>query len=240
MRERLSPQCEDLRRRAVADEPGMPAAYKRELKSAVLARIALAAPGTLAAGQAPASGMGLGAKVVIGLALVGALGAGGRWTLRAAPRSVRADAQARPEAPPGLAPVAMVAAEPLPVVVAKPAPATRVRGKGVVERRVFRGVLAPPSTLSREAALLGEADRALRRGDTASASALLDEHAAAFPNGTLAPERTAERLLVSCRAGDADPRAVAAFLAANPGSPLAARVTRACAHPAPAPRPAHL
>jgi hypothetical protein len=234
MRERLRPETEELRRRSLASER-MPAAYKRQLKGAVLARIALSAPGTLAAGQATASGTGLGVKVIVGLALVGALGAGSYRALRPARQPVHVDVQDRPEAPAGVAPLSLIEAS-RPLVVVTPAPKTTGHGKRVVDRGVFA---AEPGTLPREVLLLGEADRALRAGNTAKATAILDEHAALFPKGTLAPERAAERLIVSCRVGDADPRAVANFLAATPGSPLAARVRRACALNFSAPVPRH-
>jgi hypothetical protein len=112
-----------------------------------------------------------------------------------------------------------------PVVEAPPAvkPPARVHR---VERQV---AAAPASTLAAETTLLRDADRALRAGDTATALARLDEHAARFPDGALAPERAGERLVVLCEVGAADPRAVSQFLAARVGSPLAARVRHACA-----------
>mgnify|MGYP001557190041 CR=1 FL=1 len=77
--------------------------------------------------------------------------------------------------------------------------------------------------------MLRDADRALRAGDMATALGRLAEHEARFPKGALAPERSAERLIVLCEVGAADPRAVSQFLAGRSGSPLAARVRRACA-----------
>ena len=100
------------------------------------------------------------------------------------------------------------------------------RRTGSVDRHV-----APDATqtLAAETALLRDADRALRAGDMATALERLDEHAARFPTGALAPEREAERRIVLCEVGAADPRAVEQLLAARSGSPLAARVRRACA-----------
>jgi hypothetical protein len=59
----------------------------------------------------------------------------------------------------------------------------------------------------------------------------LDEHARRFPRGALSEERDAARVLALCAQGRApDARASAsAFVAANPRSPFAAQVRRACA-----------
>jgi hypothetical protein len=98
-------------------------------------------------------------------------------------------------------------------------------------RHVTRRAPPPPpaSDLAQETRLLRDADRALRAGDPASALTLLDQHAARFPKGALAPERTAERLIVTCELGVADPRRVESYLASRGASPLAARVRKACA-----------
>jgi hypothetical protein len=202
----------------------MPATYKRQLKGAVLARIALGVPSALATGHATTSGVGFAAKVVVGLALVGSLGAGAYRILRAPRRPTEIATRYGAAAPPSRAPVEDVS-EPV-VPTSETASSSRV--KRVAEREAPR---ADPDTLARETALLREADRALRAGDTATAIAALEKHAALFPKGALAPERVAERLIVSCRVGDADAHAVARFLAASPGAPLAARVKRACAPP---------
>ena len=221
----LSSETEELLRRARVGER-MPTTHKRRLKGAVLARIAFAST-TLAAGQAAVSAMGLAAKTVVGLAVVGSLGAGISLALRparhhfaasaprAAPRRCRAPSSRSSRRPPRAAPVVEA-----PAAVKPPARARRV------ERPV---AAAPASTLAAETTLLRDADRALRAGDTATALARLDEHAARFPHGVLAPERVGERLVVLCELGAADPRAVSQFLAARVGSPLAARVRRACA-----------
>jgi TolA-binding protein len=225
----LSSETEEVLRRARLAEH-MPTPHKRRLKGAVLARIAFAATTTLAAGQGAATAMGVGfvAKAVVGLALVGSLGAGGYLALRPAPHHAvtAAPSAVAARAAEVVAPAAEVVAAP--PVVASPvvvkAPATRPRR--LLERRAAPDAT---STLAAETKLLRDADRALRAGDTATALARLDEHAARFPNGALAPERAAEWLIVLCEVGAADPRAVSQFLAARSGSPLAARVRRACA-----------
>lgn len=90
---------------------------------------------------------------------------------------------------------------------------------------------APVSPLEEEVHLLRDADRAIKAGKPDAALVLLDQHAAAFPRSALEPERAAERVFALCAAGrvsEARARA-AAFLAAYPLGPLAARVQRACA-----------
>jgi hypothetical protein len=217
----LSPETEEVLRRARVGER-MPAGHKRRLKGAVLARIAFASTATLAAGQATVSAMGLAAKTVVGIALVGSLGTGSYLALRSSPDHSPAHAERVARARPAV--VAEVA-PPAPVVVKVQTPTTISRGKRPVEHRV---AVEEPSTLAQETTLLRDADRALRAGDTPTAIALLDQHAARFPKGALAPERAAERLIVFCQVGAGDPGAVTQFLAAHPGSPLAARVRRAC------------
>jgi hypothetical protein len=239
----LSPETEEVLRRAGAGEP-MPMLHKRRLKGTVLARVAVASTATLAAGHAAGQatiatttttamgvGMGLTAKVAVGLAIVGSLGAG--VTLAVRPRHhVERSAN-------GV--VAVVA----PVVVPMPAPAEAPpveappaeepvaleprRHAHRVVHYAHHAAAVPASTLAAETSLLRDADKALRAGDTTTALLKLDEDAARFPNGALAPERAAERLLVQCQAGAADPKAVSQFLASHSGSPLAARVRRDCA-----------
>jgi hypothetical protein len=226
--EGLSPETAEVLRRARHGER-MPQTRKRRLKGSVLARIAVASTATLAAGQGAATAMGVGfiAKAVVAIAVVGSVGAGSYLALRPARHPVEAHAPraaAAPRAVPATRAIEARAIEAPVAPLAEPTPAVRVRR--VTERHV-----APDetSTLAAETALLRDADRALRAGDTATALARLDEHATRFPKGALAPERSAERLIVLCEVGAADPRAVARFLVSRSGSPLAARVRRACA-----------
>jgi hypothetical protein len=216
----LSAETEEILRRARRGER-MPTTLRRRLKGAVLARIAFASTATLATGSA--MGVGFAAKAALGIALVGSLGAGSYLALRparpraeaAVPHFVSALPRVAPEAP--ASPVSPLSA----LAVAVKAPVVRVRH--APERH------APASTLAEETTLLRDADRALRAGDRATALERLDEHATRFPKGTLAPERAAERLIVLCEVGAADQRAVSQFLSGHSGSPLAARVRRACA-----------
>jgi hypothetical protein len=223
--EGLSPETEELLRRAGLGDERMPVLHRRRLKGAVLARLAFASA-TVSAPTAWAA-LSLAAKAVVGvagIAIVGTLGAGSYLALRPArhlaPHVVASPPRAAPVGPVVEAPPTVVEAS-----VVEPPPVGKARARHV-ERHA---ALAHPSTLAAETALLRDADRALRAGDTATALARLDEDAARFPNGALAPERAGERLVVLCEVGAADARAVAQFLAARAGSPLAARVRRACA-----------
>ncbi len=83
-------------------------------------------------------------------------------------------------------------------------------------------------TLADETRLLRDADQALRAGNPARALGLLDEHAARFPRGVLAPERSAERLIARCQLGQLDAKAAQSYLAAHANSSFAARISDAC------------
>jgi len=74
--------------------------------------------------------------------------------------------------------------------------------------------------------LLDRARGALRSGDLAGASAMLDDHARSFADGALAPEATVIRIdVLVARGSRDDARALARdFLTRYPQSPLAARV----------------
>jgi RNA polymerase sigma-70 factor (ECF subfamily) len=86
-------------------------------------------------------------------------------------------------------------------------------------------------TLEKEARMLAAARRASDDGAGDRALALLDEHTSMFPNGWLANERDAERILVLCRLGRRAEatRAAAVFLDGRPKSPLTHRVEMSCA-----------
>jgi hypothetical protein len=89
---------------------------------------------------------------------------------------------------------------------------------------------SPPSTLEEETRLLHEADDAMRSGDAEHALRVLDTSAARYPNSSLAPERSAERVFALCLAGqkDAAHDAAAQFLAIQAVGPLANRVRASC------------
>lgn len=88
----------------------------------------------------------------------------------------------------------------------------------------------PPTLDPAELGLLRAAHTALREGAPGAALGQLDEHARRFPDGMLAAERRAARALALCALGRVAEGSVEAdaFLAAHPGSPLAARVRTAC------------
>jgi hypothetical protein len=88
----------------------------------------------------------------------------------------------------------------------------------------------PPTTLEAETRLIRAGVAALHRGDAAGALALFDEHDRSFPNGTLAEERAAERVIAlsDLHRCDQARAAAAEFLREHPHSPLAARVRGPC------------
>jgi hypothetical protein len=87
------------------------------------------------------------------------------------------------------------------------------------------------TSLAEETRLLHAAQRELARKNTSAALALLDEHAARFPRGALAQERSAARVLALCDLGRAaEARGAAeAFVRAAPQSPLVPRLRGSCA-----------
>jgi len=88
-----------------------------------------------------------------------------------------------------------------------------------------------PTTIEAETRLVRAGVAALHAGDAARALAAFDQHARDYPNGLLAEERSAERVIALCDLGRrADARVGAVgFLRQYPHSPLAARVRSACA-----------
>lgn len=85
------------------------------------------------------------------------------------------------------------------------------------------------STLERERILIERAWQALAAGDPDAALRSVDEHARHFAEGILAPERRAVAIVARCARGDADAVERAhTWLAAEPRSPLVARVRAAC------------
>jgi hypothetical protein len=210
---------------------------------------------SLAAG---AIATGFGAKLLVTVAIVGAVSAGtlGYVRLEATKRAV-ADAQTvaveratargvattRPAAP--LArPLAPQAATPPPVAPVVPAPiatadaptapaalpAAKLPSSSTLTPSSAPPPAAAPSALDVEIALLQDANGALRMKEGARALRILDERRRRFPNGALAEESEAARVFALCEMGRADEaRDVAGrFLREHPRSPLAPRVSRAC------------
>jgi hypothetical protein len=138
------------------------------------------------------------------------------------------------------APAAADAPEPaapeLAVGAAVPSPAANGRAAGALARSAttnapaaVTSATANADTLADETRLLRDADQALRAGNAQRALALLDEHAASYPHGALAPERNAERMVARCQLGEVDANHAQAYLAAHPSSAFTARIRDACA-----------
>ena len=89
---------------------------------------------------------------------------------------------------------------------------------------------APPvvSTLGDENRLISAAWRHVTAKAFADADTVIDEHAQRFPQGVLAPERRALRVIVDCLDGRASQTAATAFATRHPRSPLLKKVREAC------------
>jgi hypothetical protein len=238
----LSPETEEVLHRARLSTAMAPEQRSR-LKSRILARIA--ATGTLlVAGNAAARGgfalwgstMSATAKGVTALALVASLGAGGYVATRAiqrahAPLSSSAHREPEPVRPPepAVTTEAPAPAVEAPGVVAAPQEVPAVKGPSRPIARASATAPIPPSnTLLEETNLIKQAELARGSGNVARATALLDEHAARFPNGQMAPERAAERMVIQCQTGQAGAAAGQLFLSEHPGSPYSARIKQTC------------
>jgi outer membrane protein assembly factor BamD (BamD/ComL family) len=93
---------------------------------------------------------------------------------------------------------------------------------------------APPArarTLAEETKLLLAAHGALEKGDAAGALEQIDRLGALYPEGALAEERRAARVLALCAAGRREEarREAERFLAEEPRSIQAARLRASCA-----------
>jgi RNA polymerase sigma factor (sigma-70 family) len=89
---------------------------------------------------------------------------------------------------------------------------------------------APVDTLVEETRLVGDARRALAKGDAREALALLDDHATKFPKGTMTVDARALRVRSLCAIGRTDDARAAAtvLLHEHPESPSAVGVRDAC------------
>lgn len=169
---------------------------------------------------ASAPGSGVTLKVLAAVGIVGAV-AIGAWMLGSQPEgadvgaAASADAdvvdpprEASPTAVP--APSPPVAPTPTPVVVPpeelEPGPETPVDpvtepGK---RRRTKKKAVAEAPNLDEEIRLMGEARRALSRGDAKKALAVLDEHKRRFPKGQLRSDREGSAITALCQLGRED------------------------------------
>lgn len=123
-----------------------------------------------------------------------------------------------------------VEAEALPAIPATipsaPAPTKRsARAPRSVRERPSPAETAT-NDVAAEVRLVERARRALASGDLTEANAILDDYERSFPHGSLAQEAAILRIDALARSGDrvATERAVAAYLAAHPRSPHAARL----------------
>lgn len=186
-----------------------------------------AAPATLLAG-----------KAAVGLAVLIAIGgaAAGFWWSRSERRPPAASAVrpaspaesptriAEPSVPAPLSPAGERGTQP-------PARLNRSRSAPAVRAPAVKPPMPEPGpNVAGEIALLDEAQRALISGNPERALQLLDQHARAFPRGTLIEERTAARVIALCALGRATAARAesAAYLRRFPSSPLAERVRAAC------------
>jgi hypothetical protein len=192
----------------------------------------------LAAAPAVATGLGALTAHVIAPGIVGMV-IGAAVT---APVLLRDRAPERSPAPvqsarsaPASSPVARAAVRapvPVPVPVPASSPAVAAQAPAAVAS------VSVHDSLHEETDLLVRAQRELGGGRPDGALALLDEHERRFPQGSLAQERAAARVLSLCRAGRAlEARAHAQrFLEAAPRSPVAPRIRRSCAFTEPLPK----
>jgi hypothetical protein len=131
------------------------------------------------------------------------------------------------------APLEAVASSPRsPAVAAFPDPSPDRSGSitGGLSSREMPAV-AQPSTLSAEARGLANVQRALREGRNAEALGMLRQQRQEFTGGDLVQEREAAWVVALCAVGRVAEAQAAGmrFLAANPASPLAARIRSTCA-----------
>jgi hypothetical protein len=195
--------------------------------------------------------VGVAAKVLVGFAIVGAIGAGGAVVYRAgrSPRLnvVASIALSQPAPVFNAVPVATTEHEEPATVLLPPPPALVPLSIPAIDRgpsarsgparptldELESPVAAPrlsPTTLESETRLIRAGIAALHGGDPAGALAFFDEHARSYPNGALAEERAVEGVTALCDLGRVDEanRAASAFVVQHPGSPLAARVSAGC------------
>jgi hypothetical protein len=220
-----------------AGRAGSPPPGARE--RAIVAATAVVATTALASSSAAAgtgivksaSTLSLRWLVVVGVAGVGAVGVG---VLHFAPRSenpVMVAPAPLPQAPPPVQ-TAALAPPPMPVDPTEPslpapsaAPSSGPSAPASVNHAVSADAPAG-SAMRDELSWLEGARAAIGSGNPAGALSLLDRYAARFPHGAMGPEATVLRIEALRDAGDrpAAERAAAAFLAAEPRSPYAARV----------------
>ena len=230
---RLSPQAQELLR-AARPAVGPTAADKARIKAQIDARLAdphltepdLGPEPGAPAGTAWTSAAKWGAAAAAGAAAVWLAGGPASPTVDAprlveplrGPDALRVE-QVRPVAPP---------------LGARSESDVPSRMRRAIETDPAQGDTAPSSIsaarLAAEAALVRQAQGAVRDGEWARALDLTARHRHAFPSGVLGEERRALEIIAACRAGDAEREAAARreLRAAHPDSVHWDRIERAC------------
>ncbi len=199
------------------------------------ARVWLAIAGGLGKGAAPVVALATGTKLAIVSATAATtillvLGVGAAATdpePTASPLVAAARAPVIPE--PVRAPAAAMTATTRAAAPPSAAPVQRPSAPRTVAPA--EAPSAPPvDTLVEETRIVGDARRALAKGDAREALALLDDHATKFPKGTMAVDARALRVRSLCAIGRVDDaRATAkALVDEHPESPSAVGVRDAC------------
>lgn len=234
----------DLRTKALLDaarpgfEPRAEDASRNE--AALMAAIGgTVASATIATKLTKALTTTLPAKAIAGVVLLSTIGLGGVIVASrpaspaqaaAAPQSLVSPAPPSSVSPPALDATSPAGPTPPPArsQTVRAAPAVTKPPKHAAIESSARGP-SPSATggassrIDYEVALVRDGAARLNSGDPARALAAFDEHARAFPDGTLAEERSAGRARALCALGRiAEARAEAArLLAAHPDSPHA-------------------
>jgi hypothetical protein len=216
-----------------ADQPSDEAVARVE--RSLMLKIAAGASASVAIGAAStkAAGASLAAKLGGG-ALALALVAGG-IALSQQPSAPKSEGARAPQAATSAVPATLQPgpAAPAPATIPPQAPAAgeRAAAERATTKREPVKPESPALKLKAEAALIGEAQRALGAGRAAEALERLAQYDQRFPGGALRGEADATRVFALCqsgrlREGEAMKQA---FLRRYPASPAAPRVRSACA-----------
>jgi hypothetical protein len=219
-----------------ADEPSSEAISRVE--RSLMLKIAAGASASIGIGAATAkaAGASLGVKLAGGALLVGVVAGAGVMLTRREPApaigSTPGAGWVASAATPAARPTAAVTPAPEPEALAprsaadgEPQPAERAAA-----RRDNTKPESPALKLKAEAALIGEAQRALGAGRAAEALERLTQYDQRFAGGALRSEADATRVFALCQSGRLREGEAAkqAFLRRYPSSPAAPRVRSAC------------
>ncbi len=214
-----------------ADEPSTEAVARVE--RSLMLQIAAGASASVAIGaaSAKAAGASLALKLAGGALALG-LVAGGVMLSRqeAAPKSDDVRAPRVVTSAPAAAPEPAALPAPATLPVEDPAASEPAAADRPAAKREPGKAESPALELKAEAALIGEAQRALGAGRAAEALARLAQYDQRFPGGALRGEADATRVFALCQSGRLREGEAAkqAFLRRYPASPAAPRVRSAC------------